>query len=145
MSNHNDDDYEYVSYKGPTTIAAETVYHFLRGSLYGAAFGLVTPFHPPGSPKALQEATTGKILPAKPFSSLRAVPSNAIMFGSLLAVQRFSCKSMEYARSTQDPWNDLFGCCVAVPYYTQLVVQRGVWHNRIVGGLVMAAIVYANG
>ena len=31
----------YVSYQSPSTIIAETVYHFLRGSLYGAAFGLV--------------------------------------------------------------------------------------------------------
>ena len=35
------DDYEYVSYKSPKTIMAETVYHFLRGGLYGAAFGMV--------------------------------------------------------------------------------------------------------
>ena len=45
---------EYVSYKSPTTIVAETVYHFLRGGMYGAAFGLVTPFHPPNSPAALK-------------------------------------------------------------------------------------------
>jgi len=31
----------YVSYQSPSTIIAETVYHFLRGSMYGAAFGLV--------------------------------------------------------------------------------------------------------
>ena len=31
----------YVSYQSPSTIIAETVYHFLRGSIYGAAFGLV--------------------------------------------------------------------------------------------------------
>ena len=36
------DDYEYVSYKSPKTIVAETVYHFFRGGLYGAAFGLVS-------------------------------------------------------------------------------------------------------
>ena len=35
------DDYEYVSYKSPKTIVAETVYHFFRGGLYGAAFGMV--------------------------------------------------------------------------------------------------------
>ena len=37
-----DDNYEYVSYKSPKTIVAETVYHFFRGGLYGAAFGLVS-------------------------------------------------------------------------------------------------------
>jgi hypothetical protein len=40
-----DDDYEYVSYKSPKTIVAETVYHFFRGGLYGAAFGLVGNVH----------------------------------------------------------------------------------------------------
>ena len=73
---------EYVSYKTPSTIISETVYHFLRGSIYGAAYGLVrkihslslsfcagcviwtgilqfpitnqvTPFHAPGSPGAI--------------------------------------------------------------------------------------------
>lgn len=32
---------EYVGYKTPSTIVSETVYHFLRGGMYGAAFGLV--------------------------------------------------------------------------------------------------------
>jgi len=32
---------EYVAYKTPATVVSETVYHFLRGSIYGAAFGLV--------------------------------------------------------------------------------------------------------
>jgi hypothetical protein len=36
---------EYVSYKSPTTVVAETVYHFLRGGMYGAAFGLVRDFY----------------------------------------------------------------------------------------------------
>lgn len=35
---------EYASYKSPKTVVAETVYHFLRGGLYGAAFGLVSTF-----------------------------------------------------------------------------------------------------
>ena len=39
------DDYEYVSYKSPKTIVAETVYHFFRGGLYGAAFGMVGTKH----------------------------------------------------------------------------------------------------
>lgn len=116
---------EYVAYKSPTTIVAETVYHFsefgssltsinyncfcanslihtVRGGMYGAAFGLVTPFHPPGSKAALQEAKTGIFKPAAPFSSISSVPHNAIIFGSLLAAQRFGCKSAEYVRSTQE-------------------------------------------
>ena len=93
---------EYVSYKSPTTIMAETVYHFIRGGIYGAAFGLVTPFHPPGSNAALQEARTGIFKPARPFSSLASVPHNAIIFGSLLAAQRFACKTSEFIRNSQE-------------------------------------------
>jgi hypothetical protein len=93
---------EYVSYKSPTTIVAETVYHFIRGGIYGAAFGLVTPFHPPGSKEALQEVKTGLFKPAAPFSSLTSVPHNAIIFGSLLASQRFGCKTAEFIRSKQE-------------------------------------------
>lgn len=36
------DDNEYVSYKNPSTIVSESVYHFIRGGIYGAAFGLVS-------------------------------------------------------------------------------------------------------
>jgi hypothetical protein len=161
----------YVSYQSPSTIIAETVYHFLRGSLYGAAFGLVskgglkmwasipgtlippplssdvtqvTPFHAPGSPGAILEAKTGVFKPAPPFSSISSVPSNAIVFGSLLAVQRLGCKTSEYIRNTQDPWNDFFGCAVAYPYYQNIVVRRPVLHNRVVGGAVLLSILFAN-
>ena len=34
---------EYATYKTPSTIVSETVYHFLRGGVYGAAYGLVCP------------------------------------------------------------------------------------------------------
>eukprot|EP00980_Cylindrotheca_fusiformis_P016696 scaffold5024_cov136-Cylindrotheca_fusiformis.AAC.25 len=93
---------EYVGYKTPATIVTETVYHFIRGSIYGAAFGLVTPFHPPGSKAALQEAKTGVFKAAAPFSSLSSVPHNAIIFGSLLASQRCGCKIAEFMRSKQE-------------------------------------------
>ncbi len=51
------DDYEYVSYKSPKTIVAETVYHFFRGGLYGAAFGMV------GSPSEVHELLHSPVFP----------------------------------------------------------------------------------
>ena len=35
-------DDEFVSYRSPRTIVAETVYHFFRGGMYGFAYGLVS-------------------------------------------------------------------------------------------------------
>jgi len=139
-----DNGYEYVSYKSPKTIMAETVYHFLRGGLYGAAFGMVTPFYEAGSKGAIKEAKTGIFKPAPIFGSLSSVPSNAIIFGSLLAVQRFACKSVEFLRGKQDPWNDAFGCFVAYPYYQTCLTKHAVLHNRIVGGLLVACIAFTN-
>ena len=107
----------------------------------------MTPFHAPGSPGAILEAKTGVFRPAPPLGSLRSVPSNAIMFGSLLAVQRFSCKSMEYIRGgKQDIFNDIFGCGIAYPYYQRFLVPTHavIWHNRIVGSMVLLAVAYAN-
>mmetsp|Transcript_23356 Transcript_23356/g.65159 ORF Transcript_23356/g.65159 Transcript_23356/m.65159 type:complete len:143 (+) Transcript_23356:145-573(+) len=138
------DDYEYVSYKGPRTIVAETVYCFLRGSLYGAAFGLVTPFHAPGSPGALKELQTGRFTPAPVFGSLRSVPSNAIVFGSLLASQRFGSKTCEWMRGQQDWWNEAAGCLVAYPYYQFCLVRNLRTHNRVVGTILACSLVYAN-
>jgi len=74
----------------------------VQGGIYGAAFGLVTPFHPPGSKAALEEAATGVFKPAAPFSSILSVPHNALIFGSLLGVQRLGCKTAEYIRSRQE-------------------------------------------
>ena len=104
----------------------------------------MTPFHSPGSPGAIQEMKTGIFKPAAPFSSLSSVPTNAIIFGSLLAAQRFGSKTSEFARGKQDPWNDLVGCAVAYPYYQYFLVRHATVHNRVVGGGVVFAVLYAN-
>eukprot|EP00934_Nitzschia_sp_Nitz4_P000937 Nitzschia sp. Nitz4//scaffold96_size78090//20687//21285//NITZ4_005488-RA/size78090-augustus-gene-0.12-mRNA-1//-1//CDS//3329560555//937//frame0 len=135
---------EYVGYKSPSSIVAETVYHFLRGGLYGAAFGLVTPFPAPGSAAAIKEATTGVFRPVPPFQSLSSIPINALTFGSLLAAQRFGALTAEFSRGIQDPWNDVFGCAVAYPYYQSIICRYPIWHNRVVGGGVLFAVAYAN-
>ena len=90
------------------------------------------------------EAKTGIFKPSPPFSSLSSIPSNAIIFGSLLAVQRFGCKSVEFVRGKQDPWNDILGCCIAYPYYQYFLVKHVVAHNRVVGGACIMAILYTN-
>jgi len=59
-------------------------------------------------------------------------------------MQRFGCKTAEYVRSIQDPWNDVFGCAVAYPYYQNVIVRHAVWHNRVVGGGVLLAVAFAN-
>lgn len=138
------DDYEYVSYKSPKTIVAETVYHFFRGGLYGAAFGMVTPFYESGTQGAIREAKTGIFRPAPVFGSLSSVPSNALIFGSLLAMQRFTCKTAEFLRGKQDPWNDVAGCLAAYPYYQTCLTKHAVLHNRVVGAALFASIAFAN-
>jgi hypothetical protein len=43
---------EFESYKGTNAVIAESVYQFLRGSCWGAVWGLVTPIYPPGTVEA---------------------------------------------------------------------------------------------
>jgi hypothetical protein len=93
------------------------------------------------------EAATGVFRPVPPFSSLAAVPQNAIFFGSILGVQRLCCKSLELARRQEDIFNDLFGFGMIWPYYNYLLnhsERRLILHNRFVGGSVVMAVVYAN-
>lgn len=93
------------------------------------------------------ETTSGVFRPAPPFSSLSSVPSNAIMFGTILGVQRISCKSLELLRRKEDVWNDMFGFVVTYRYYVYFLAsteKRLVNHNRVVGGCVILAIAYAN-
>ncbi|KAG7338119.1 hypothetical protein IV203_034345 [Nitzschia inconspicua] len=150
--NDDDEPYEYVSYISPKTIVTETVYHFFRGCIYGAAYGLVTPFYTPGSKGYQLEVQTGIFRPAPPFASTNTVatlftttvPSYAVLMGSLLACQRASCKTLEYVRGKSDPWNDTFGYFMVVPYYQICLTKHALWHNRIVGGIILTSLAIAN-
>lgn len=42
----------YISFRSSSTVLAEGVYQFLRGGVYGAIWGVVTPFPAPGSAAA---------------------------------------------------------------------------------------------
>jgi hypothetical protein len=103
---------------------------------------MVTPFFAPGTPGAVAEAKTGIFKPAPLMSQWRSIPSHALLFGSILGVQRFTCKASEFVRGKQDPWNDVAGIGVAIPYYQTFLAthERLVVHNRIVGGAIVLAI-----
>eukprot|EP00545_Synedropsis_sp_CCMP1620_P014420 CAMPEP_0119005412 /NCGR_PEP_ID=MMETSP1176-20130426/1706_1 /TAXON_ID=265551 /ORGANISM="Synedropsis recta cf, Strain CCMP1620" /LENGTH=145 /DNA_ID=CAMNT_0006957217 /DNA_START=15 /DNA_END=452 /DNA_ORIENTATION=+ len=136
----------YVSFKSSSTVVSEAVYQFLRGGVYGAIWGMVTPFPALGTVAAAAEASTGIFITAAPFSSLSSVPTNAIMFGSILGVQRLSCKTMELARRRDDMWNEIFGFGVTYRYYTYFLGstdKRLLRHNRVVGGTAVLAMIYA--
>ena len=93
------------------------------------------------------EAATGVFRPVPPFGALSSVPSNAIFFGTVLGVQRFCAKSLELLRRREDIFNDLFGFGMLWPYYRCFLnhsERRLIMHNRVVGGTVGAAVLYAN-
>jgi len=78
--------------------------------------------------------------------SLQSVPTNAIYFASILGFQRFCSKSMELMRRKEDALNDLFGFGMIWPYYHYLLNhsdRRLLLHNRIVGGVFSATVIYA--
>lgn len=42
----------YVSFRSSSTVIAEGVYQFLRGGVYGAIWGMITPFPASGTAAA---------------------------------------------------------------------------------------------
>ena len=99
------------------------------------------------APMLFAEAATGIFRPCPPFSSLSAVPSNALFFGCILGYQRLCSKGLELMRRKEDPVNDIFGFAMIWPYYHYVLNNaptRLTTHNRVVGGLVAASVVYAN-
>ena len=69
------------------------------------------------------------------------------MFGTILGVQRISCKSLELLRRREDIWNDMFGFAVTYRYYVYFLAsteKRLLTHNRVVGGCVLMAVAYTN-
>ena len=89
--------------------------------------------------------------PVPPFQLLSSlhttIPSNAIYFATILAIQRWTSKSMELLRQRQDVYNDMTGFLILWPYYHFILnysEQRLVTHNRLVGSTVVLAVLYAN-
>mmetsp|Transcript_28629 Transcript_28629/g.32741 ORF Transcript_28629/g.32741 Transcript_28629/m.32741 type:complete len:148 (+) Transcript_28629:57-500(+) len=138
---------EYVSYKSSRTVISEGVYQFIRGSIFGSIWGLITPFPAPGSAAALTHKKTGILRPLPPFSSpLSSVPSNAIMFGTILGVQRISSQTLEQIRGKDDDiWNDFISFGITYQYYKYFMgstEKRLIYHNRFVGGATVFAVLY---
>lgn len=78
---------------------------------------------------------------------MSAVPSNAIFFGSILGFQRLCSKSLELTRQSEDVINDLFGFGMVWPYYRFVLnhsEKRLARHNRVLGGAMVASVLYAN-
>lgn len=138
---------ELGTYKSPATVISDGVHAFLNGLVYGGIWGLFAPYHAPGTAGAAAEAATGIFKPAPPFSSLRSVAFNASIVGPIMGVHRLSSRGLELARGREDYLNDVFGLGVAYKYYSTFLGssdRRLMLHNRAVGGLLVAAIAYAN-
>mmetsp|Transcript_7523 Transcript_7523/g.13560 ORF Transcript_7523/g.13560 Transcript_7523/m.13560 type:complete len:150 (-) Transcript_7523:459-908(-) len=141
------DPFQLGSSRNPSTVVADGVNQFLIGSLYGGMWGLVTPFHAPGSVQAATELRTGMFRAARPFSSLASVGTNAVIFGGIMGVSRLSNKTLELARQREDYFNDAFGFLVTFGYYKVFLgstEKRYMLHNRIIGSGVLCAVLYAN-
>lgn len=159
----NNDEYSSSSSSNSNSIKmifTETVYHFWRGAVYGAAYSLVTPFSTVTTTTiggtdnvAVKSNAASSILfrAAPPLSQWRSIPSVAMLVGSMLACQRCGCKSMEYIRRntssitshdsySSSAWiNDTFGYFLMVPYYQYClaVPQNAARHNLLLGGMMM--------
>jgi len=85
-------------------------------------------------------------MPLRPFSSLHAITSNALIFGSVVGVYNLSMKCMELARRKEDGFNSLFGLGAMAGYiqFISKTEERIVRHNRVVGWGLLGMIGYAN-
>ncbi|KAL7468204.1 hypothetical protein ACHAXS_008430 [Conticribra weissflogii] len=149
MSNSNNNKPKYLTpiqtslHKWSSDIAIS----FLTTSSIGAAWGCFNPIPLPGSRQAIQIAKTGKFVPLPPFSSLSSVGYFAALFGSIAIVHRVAAGGLGLARGgKEDVWNNLVGFAAVGGYWVTIlsVERRVVWNNRLVGGLVLGSVVYAN-
>ena len=91
---------------------------------------------------------TGVFRAAPPFSSYASVFSNALIVGSLMGIYGWSSSAMEVTRRKSDAWNSVFACGATYSYYKVFLgspnEHRLIWHNRIVGAVVVTTLAYAN-
>ena len=69
------------------------------------------------------------------------------MFGTIMGVQRLSCKSLEAVRQKQDFFNELFGFAITYKYYNYFLgasEERLIRHNRAFGCVFLSALVYGH-
>ena len=144
---------QYGSFQSSSTVVAEGVYQFIRGSMFGAIWGAVTPFPDltlAGASSVSSSASAsaaGSFRPAPIFASPKSIPHYAVTFGSVLAVQRMTSKFTEQIRRKDDWANELVGYGVAYRYYMAFLAhsqRRLLMHNRVVGGVMAVSVLYAN-
>ena len=142
----------YTLLRTPATCLSDGVFGFLKGSLCGSVWGIVTPFHPITSsylqppPGTSHISTPRLILRYKLPLIAVSMTSNALFLGTILAVFNFSSSTLGYARRRDDWWNYGISAGLTLHFYRVVLAsdRRRMIHNRIVGGMVIGAIVYAN-
>jgi hypothetical protein len=136
----------------PAFCVSEGVFGFCKGFLCGAAWGLVTPFHPVVSSPWLQPPSTSVISTGRwiiryklPIVAISMV-SNGCFLGSVLGVFNFSNSTFRYVRKKDDTWNYVLSASITGGFYTYIFTSphRRIMHNRVVGGILAGTILYAN-
>mmetsp|Transcript_24180 Transcript_24180/g.34647 ORF Transcript_24180/g.34647 Transcript_24180/m.34647 type:complete len:161 (+) Transcript_24180:3-485(+) len=139
----------FTLYITPETVVSDGVYGFLKGFITGAAWGVVTPFHPIVSPWLIP--------PTEVTSTLRlvfryklptvgvAMMSNGLFLGGITGTFNLSSSALMYARRKDDIWNTLFSIGVTSGIYIPIFTNNSRLriHNRIIGGFLAGSILYS--
>jgi hypothetical protein len=59
MATSNGPPFQPAPYRTPSTVVSDAVYQVIRGCIYGGVWGMVTPFHAPGSAEAIKGPWSG--------------------------------------------------------------------------------------
>lgn len=129
------------------TALSDSVFGLCNGLLYGAVWGMVTPFAPfvVQNSDAVKSAVSSKF-PIRPFSSPKAMYQNSLLVGGLAFVWSLSTASIALIRRKQDGYNNLFGLSVSVGYSRFFLHSnaRLLLHNRVVGGTICGGILISS-
>jgi len=134
-----------TSNKTSSIILSNVAYQCYAGLFYGGVWGMVTPFHPVGSPGAFAEKK-GIFKPAPPFSSISSIGSNAAICASLMGIHKLSSQGIGFARQREDLFNDIFGFFVSYRYYSFFLgstEKRLIFHNRAIGAGTVLTLFYS--
>jgi hypothetical protein len=126
--------------------SADCVTYFINFSFLGGVWGCFNPIPIPGSKEALAIAKSGKFVPLRPFSSISSVGYYGATIGSVVFVSKFVSGGVAVLRSRYDLWNELIGFGAVAAYWSMVLSHdtRVVWNNRLVGGALVGAVLYAN-
>lgn len=140
----------FTLYITPETVISDGVYGFLKGLLTGAAWGIVTPFHPIVSPwlreeKEVVSSTLRLIVRYKLPTVGVAMISNGLFLGGVVGTFDLSSSALMYARRKDDMWNTLLSMGITSAIYIPIFSNNSKLriHNRIIGGLLASSILYS--